>query len=211
MILRREILPAFAVIGMEGSTQEGEGFVARLWTKANARFDEIAPLISGTPRLWGLMTGPNRDFMPWEDGFSRGLYLAGVEAPLDAQPPEGWAKWISPAYEYAVCPMDSPDSFAQALADLAKEGLSLAGAAYDHNADGQSLVYLPIRRLSGRRATRGGPAPCFPADGTSAGKHGAMGAPVGPHGRAIGPRRSAPGPDRPSKNYYQFRPASSSS
>ena len=52
MILRREILPAFAVIGMEGSTQEGEGFVARLWTKANARFDEIAPLISGTPRLW---------------------------------------------------------------------------------------------------------------------------------------------------------------
>ena len=152
MILRREILPAFAVIGMEGSTQEGEGFVARLWTKANARFDEIAPLISGTPRLWGLMTGPNRDFMPWEDGFSRGLYLAGVEAPLDAQPPEGWAKWISPAYEYAVCPMDSPDSFAQALADLAKEGLSLAGAAYDHNADGQSLVYLPISRLSGRRA-----------------------------------------------------------
>ena len=118
MILRREILPAFAVIGMEGSTREGEGFVARLWEKANARFDEIAPLISGTPRLWGLMTGPNRDFMPWEDGFSRGLYLAGVEAPLDALPPEGWAKWISPAYEYAVCPMDGPDSFAQALADL---------------------------------------------------------------------------------------------
>lgn len=57
---------------MEGSTREGEGFVARLWEKANARFDEIAPLISGTPRLWGLMTGPNRDFMPWEDGFSRG-------------------------------------------------------------------------------------------------------------------------------------------
>ena len=46
--------------------------MARLWTKANARFDEIAPLISGTPRLWGLMTGPNRDFLPWEAGFSRG-------------------------------------------------------------------------------------------------------------------------------------------
>ena len=151
MILRRELLPAFAVIGLEGSTWEGEGFLARLWERANARFGEVAPLVCGAPRTWGLMTGPGRDFAPWEENFTRGFYLAGVEVPMDAQPPEGWTKWISPAYEYAVCPMDGPDSFSQALSDLAQAGLSLVGAAYDHNENGRSLIYLPIRRPLGRR------------------------------------------------------------
>ena len=33
---------AFVVIGKEGSTRDGEGFIQRLWQEANAHFDEIA-------------------------------------------------------------------------------------------------------------------------------------------------------------------------
>lgn len=35
---------AFCVIGMPGSMDDGEGFVQKLWEKANNRFDEVAPL-----------------------------------------------------------------------------------------------------------------------------------------------------------------------
>ena len=35
---------AFAVIGKEGSTAEGPGFIQRLWAEADAHFSEIAHL-----------------------------------------------------------------------------------------------------------------------------------------------------------------------
>ena len=38
MTVERVAKAAFAVIGLEGSTEEGEGFVQRLWAEANARF-----------------------------------------------------------------------------------------------------------------------------------------------------------------------------
>ena len=74
--------PAFCVIGKEGSTADGPGFVQRLWAQANAHFDEVAHLAkrdeNGVPLgFWGAMTDRSRTFRPWEDGFSRGLYLAG--------------------------------------------------------------------------------------------------------------------------------------
>ena len=34
----------FTVIGKEGSTLDGEGFIQKLWQDANAHFDEIAGL-----------------------------------------------------------------------------------------------------------------------------------------------------------------------
>ena len=36
---------AFCVIGMPGSTDDGEGFVQKLWEKANSRFGEVAALM----------------------------------------------------------------------------------------------------------------------------------------------------------------------
>ena len=44
------------------------------------------------------MSDLSRSFLPWEDGFTRGLYLAGVQVPPEALPPEGWVKWTLPAF-----------------------------------------------------------------------------------------------------------------
>ena len=35
---------AFVVIGKEGATSEGPGFLQKLWAEANARFCEVEPL-----------------------------------------------------------------------------------------------------------------------------------------------------------------------
>ena len=42
--MEKWIKPAFSVIGLEGSTEDGAGFVQRLWQEANGRFDEVAAL-----------------------------------------------------------------------------------------------------------------------------------------------------------------------
>ena len=42
--MQRIIKPAFCVIGKEGNTDQGEGFIQRLWEEANGRFDQVAAL-----------------------------------------------------------------------------------------------------------------------------------------------------------------------
>ncbi len=101
--------PAFSVIGRLGSTEAGEGFIARLWQQANENFSEVAPLAKkkadgSFAGFWGLMSDMGMNFAPWEDGFTRGLYLAGVEVESGAEAPEGWVKWEAPAREYLVAP-----------------------------------------------------------------------------------------------------------
>lgn len=152
--MERFIKPAFAVIGMEGSTLEGDGFVARLWAEANGRFPEVASLAKKNPDgslagVWGAMTDMGRQFLPWEEGFTRGLYLAGVECRDDAQPPQGWTRWEVPGFEYVRVLNDAPDTFPQTLAALAEQGLSLAGAVQDYTdpATGRGYMCFPIRRL----------------------------------------------------------------
>ena len=151
--IERKIKPSFAVIGREGSTDEGEGFIQRLWDEANARYGEVQALAkvdeNGQPvGFWGAMSDMARTFAPWED-FARGLYLAGVEVRDDAEAPAGWVKWVVPGYEYLTVRCDAPDTFAQAIASMQAQGLSLVGAAHDFTSpqDGQSYIYLPIRRL----------------------------------------------------------------
>ena len=151
--IERKVKPSFAVIGREGSTDDGEGFIQRLWADANARYGEVQALAktdeNGQPvGFWGAMSDMGRTFAPWEN-FSRGLYLAGVEVPDDAEPPVGWVKWVVPGYEYLTARCDEPDTFAQAVACMKEQGLSLAGAAHDFTdpRTGENYVYLPIRRL----------------------------------------------------------------
>ena len=37
--IQKIVKPSFAVIGIEGSTDDGEGFIPMLWSDANAHFD----------------------------------------------------------------------------------------------------------------------------------------------------------------------------
>ncbi|MBR6668189.1 MAG: GyrI-like domain-containing protein [Clostridia bacterium] len=152
--MERIIKPAFAVIGMEGSTEDGPGFIPALWEKANSRFPEVAALAKTNEDgslcgIWGAMSDMNRSFRPWDDGFTRGLYLAGVEVRDDAQPPKGWVRWDIPGFEYIRVAADAPDVFPRTLEQIAAEGLSLAGAVHDFTdpVSGTSYMCFPVRKL----------------------------------------------------------------
>lgn len=151
--IERYTKPSFAVIGKEGSTNDGDGFIQRLWDNANAHYAEVQALAKVDENgqlagLWGAMSDMGRTFAPWED-FQRGLYLAGVEVPDDAEAPEGWVKWVIPGYEYLTAPCDEPDAFSQVLAYMTEQDIPLAGAVHDFTcpADGKNYVFFPIRRL----------------------------------------------------------------
>lgn len=150
---QRWIKESFAVIGLEGSTADGTGFIARLWEEANRRFGEIGHLAKtdadGRPTgIWGAMSDFSRTFHPWENDFTEGLYLAGVECTADAQPPEGWTKWVIPAYEYLCVENDGSGTFDRGLRILAENGLSLVGAVHDFTspADGKGYMLFPVRK-----------------------------------------------------------------
>ena len=146
--------PSFAVIGKEGSTTDGTCFIQRLWDDANAHFEEVANLAkkdkSGTlVGIWGAMSDCSRSFRPWEEDFSKGLYLAGVECEDNAHPPEGWTKWIIPGFEYICAECTSETIFSDMLQYLHDQGLELAGAVHDFTAPetGKNYMMFPIRKL----------------------------------------------------------------
>lgn len=143
---------AFSVIGKEGSTLDGESFIADLWADANEHFSEVAHLAKrdgdNLVGIWGVMTDFSRSFLPWEDNFSKGLYLAGVECRDDALPPKGWTRWTCPGFEYR-CADAKEASFAEMLAALRAEGETLAGAVkeYTDPKAGKSYLCFPVKRL----------------------------------------------------------------
>ena len=146
--------PAFSVIGKEGSTADGEGFVQRLWAEANAHFVEIAHLAKRDENripvgFWGAMTDFSRAFLPWEDGFCRGLYLAGVECADDAEAPEGWVKWTIPGFQYLRAECSCQTAFADMLQYLKEQGLELSGAVQDFTdpKNGQNYMLFPTKRM----------------------------------------------------------------
>ena len=146
---------AFSVIGRMGSTDDGENFIAHLWQEANAHFAEIVPLVKKNENdvplgFWGAMSDMSLSFQPWENGFSKGLYLAGAEVCDDARAPEGWTKWTVPGFIYLRVRTDTPDVFQKMLSYLEENGLALVGAVHDFNdpADnGQGYMYFPIEKL----------------------------------------------------------------
>ena len=95
------------------------------------------------------MSDASLSFLPWEEDFSRGLYLAGVECTEDAQPPKGWTKWVIPGYEYLVLENEGEESFSQGLRYLQENGLSLMGAVHDFTCPktGKGHLFFPVRRL----------------------------------------------------------------
>lgn len=144
---------SFSVIGKEGSTLDGKDFIQNLWQEANGHFGEVAPFAKydnegNLAGIWGAMTDFSRSFLPWEDHFSKGLYLAGVECVDDAQAPKGWTKWTIPGYLYlAVENVD--DAFPKMLEELEKRGQTLAGAVHEYTspADGKGYLFFPVETL----------------------------------------------------------------
>lgn len=141
---------AFCVIGKVGSTDEGADIVKRLWSEANEHFSEVAPLAKknsdGQPAgFWGAMSRMDMSFLPWEDDFSRGLYLAGVETEEDAAPPAGWKKWIVPGFECIRVLCEGPDTFRETLEWMKDNGLELAAAVQDFTdpASGKNYMLFP--------------------------------------------------------------------
>lgn len=152
MKIERVSKASFAVIGKEGSTLDGDGFIQRLWQDANAHFEEIAPLAKRDESgnlvgIWGAMTDFSRSFKPWDD-FNRGLYLAGAECTDDAEAPEGWVKWVVPAYDYLKVERTDENTFSDMIAYMKENGLSLAGAVHDFTCpqNGKDYMFFPIRR-----------------------------------------------------------------
>lgn len=145
---------AFAVIGKEGSTADGNGTIRKLWSEANAHFDEVGSLAktdeNGDPvGIWGAMSDLSRSYKPWEDNFTKGLYLAGIECIDDADAPEGWTKWIVPAYEYLYVEVESDRTFRDVLDYMKANDLDLVGAVHDFTCpkSGKSYMFFPIRKI----------------------------------------------------------------
>ena len=127
MKIERCTKPAFVVIGKEGSTLDGPGFIQKLWADANAHFSEVQPLAK-------------RD---------EGGNLAGVECVDDAQAPAGWVKWTIPGYEYLCAEVEDENTFSQVLDYMRENHLPLVGAVHDFSSpvNGKDYMFFPIRIL----------------------------------------------------------------
>lgn len=154
MKIEKCVKEAFVVIGKEGSTSDGQGFIQKLWADANSHFSEVQPLAKkdGNGNLvgiWGAMSDDSHSFKPWEDSFSKGLYLAGVECANDAEAPEGWTKWTIPGYEYLCAEVESGSTFSDVLDYMNTNSISLAGAVHDFTCplNGKNYMFFPIRRI----------------------------------------------------------------
>ncbi len=144
---------SFIVIGKEGSTNDGTGFIQKLWEDANSHFNEVAHLAKkdDTGKLlgiWGAMSDFSHSFKPWKDG-SQGLYLAGIECLDDAEAPTGWTKWVVPGYEYIYVENENNNTFSDVIQYLKENNSSLAGAVHDYNCPetGKAYMFFPIRKL----------------------------------------------------------------
>ena len=144
----------FSVIGKEGSTNDGNGFIQKLWADSNSHFNEVAELVKKDEKgnllgIWGAMSDLSHSFKPWEDNFTKGLYLAGAEVTDDAQAPKGWVKWTIPSYEYIYVKNESTATFADVIKYINENDIELVGAVHDFNCPetGQSYMFFPVRKL----------------------------------------------------------------
>lgn len=153
MVIEKCTKPSFTVIGKQGSTHDGQGFVQRLWEDANAHFSEVQHLAKKDEKgnlcgVWGVMSDFSLSFRPWENGFTQGLYLAGVECIDSAEPPAGWTKWVIPEFDYLYVACESEDTFSRMIAYLKQNHIELAGAVQDFTCPktGKNYQFFPIKK-----------------------------------------------------------------
>lgn len=144
---------SFIVIGKEGATTDGTGFIQKLWDEANSHFGEVKHLAKKDEKgnicgIWGAMSDFSRSFQPWES-FNQGLYLAGVECNEGAQAPDGWTMWVVPGYEYLYVERENDDSFLEVIQYLKDNNIALVGAVHDFTCPqtGKGYMFFPIRKL----------------------------------------------------------------
>jgi len=155
MEIKNCVKESFCVIGKLGSTNDGVGFINKLWKDANEHFAEIEHLAKKDKYgkfvgFWGAMSDFSLSFKPWEENYTKGLYLAGVEVDNDAIPPKNWDKWVLPAYEYLCFKCDEECNWETVINYFKENKIQLAGAAYDYNCpneNGQGYIYVPIKKL----------------------------------------------------------------
>ena len=154
MKIEKRIKEAFVVIGKEGSSLEGQGFIQKLWEDANSHFNEVQHLAKKDENgnlvgIWGAMSDLSRSFKPWEDNFSKGLYLAGIECGDNAEAPMGWTKWIIPGYEYIYVETENENTFSNVLNYMSENNLTLVGAVHDFTCPetGKSYMFFPIKMI----------------------------------------------------------------
>ena len=154
MKIEKRIKASFSVIGKEGSTSDGQGFIQKLWEDANAHFSEIQLLAENDKNgeligIWGAMSDCTRSFKPWEENFSKGLYLAGVECMDDVYAPEGWVKWTIPGYEYLCVEVESENTFGDMLDYMNANSIALVGAVHDFTcpSNGKKYMFFPIKTI----------------------------------------------------------------
>lgn len=154
MVINKCSKEHFVVIGKEGSTNDGADFIQKLWEDANGHFDEIEPLAKKDANgnlvgIWGAMSDFTHSFLPWEEGFAKGLYLAGVECVDTAEPPAGWTKWDIPGYEYIYVENEGGEIFAEVISYLQENDIELVGAVHDFTCPktGKSYMFFPIKRI----------------------------------------------------------------
>ncbi|MBR3494360.1 MAG: GyrI-like domain-containing protein [Clostridia bacterium] len=151
-------LPEIAVIGKEGLCTAEHNVVRELWADAEAHFQEIAPLGQLNPDglfagFWGAMSDVSRSFLPWSDGFSRGLYLAGLQVNPAAVPPPGWQKWTLPARRWLVADVP-PGQYGEVFTEVLErvipsKGLRLSGAVCDFTEPitGRNRLFFPVEEI----------------------------------------------------------------
>ena len=154
MKIEKRMKASFSILGKEGSTMDEQGFIQKLWEEANSHFSEVQLLAKKDETgnlvgIWGAMSDCSRSYKPWEDNFSKGLYLAGVECVDDAEAPEGWTKWTIPGYEYLCAEVESANTFSDMLEYMNRNNISLVGAVHDFTcpSNGKNYLYFPIRTI----------------------------------------------------------------
>ena len=154
MKIEKRIKDTFVVIGKEGSTLDGPGFIQKLWEDANSHFNEVQLLAKKDENgnligIWGAMSDWSHSYKPWEDNFSNGLYLAGVECVDGAIAPQGWTKWTIPGYEYLCAEVESGNTFSDVLDYMNTNNITLVGAVHDFTcpSNGKNYMFFPIRTI----------------------------------------------------------------
>lgn len=150
---------SFTVIGKAGQGFSNEGFkwIPPLWEEANSKFNEIHGLAKlddagNIIGIWGAMSDINDKFERWAE---QGKYLAGCEAIDNAIAPEGWIKWVIPAYKYAVvkCTQDTyKDVFSNMIKEyLPQQGFAIVGAVHEFydpkESNGGLYLYFPVEKI----------------------------------------------------------------
>ena len=86
----------------QGTTSSDVNWIQELWDEANEHFNELGSLVKveedGTfAGFWVVLSDIDNNFLPWD---WQGKYLAGCEVKEDSEAPEGWTKWVLPAFKY---------------------------------------------------------------------------------------------------------------